>query len=212
MNDLAYRVTELERRLTNLVRVGKVAAADYQAAQVRVQIGPITTAWRPWLTLRAGGDRTWWAPEVGEQVLLFSPAGEPAQGWVLPAGFSDAAPAPAASPDIKREVFADGSEFSFDRSTGTLTVNVTGDVSVVAGGRASLEAGGPIDVTAAEAITVTAGGPVSIEAPAIAMVGTAAGATLTGDFNLIGSLSVEGDVSATGTIIDAGGNTANHTH
>lgn len=204
LDDLLFRLTELERKLTNLVRAGKVAEADYAAARVRVQAGAIITGWLPWLTTRAGGDRTWWAPEVGEQVLMIAPAGELAQAWVLPAGYSDAATAPANSPDITRWVWADGSAVTFDRALGTLSVNVTGDVAVIAGGDASLETGG--------AVSMTAGGPVSIEAPSISMAGTATGASLTGNFALTGTLSVDGSITATGSIIDAGGNTPNHSH
>jgi len=123
LDDLLFRLTELEHKLNNLVRVGQVAEADYDAARVRVQLGPITTGWRPWLTTRAGGDRSWWAPEVGEQVVVFSPAGELAHAWVLPAGFSDAAPAPANSPDILRAVFADGLVVEHDRAAKRTTLN-----------------------------------------------------------------------------------------
>ncbi|MBE0529536.1 MAG: phage baseplate assembly protein V [Rhodospirillales bacterium] len=109
-------MAELDRRLANVVRIGTVAEADYPAARVRVAIGDNLTGGLPWLTARAGGDRAWWAPEVGEQVMVFSPGGDLAQGVVLPALFSNAAPAPADSPDIRREVYADGLVIEHDRA------------------------------------------------------------------------------------------------
>lgn len=123
LNNLLFRLTEVERKLNNLVRAGTVAEADYAAAKVRVTIGPITTGWLPWLTARAGADRSWWAPEVGEQVVLLAPAGELAQAWVLPAGFSDMAPAPAASADVMRAVFGDGLVIEHDRAARRTTIN-----------------------------------------------------------------------------------------
>jgi len=53
--DLAFRVTELERRLSNLVAVGTVAEVDAAAARVRVRLGALLTDWRPWLAPRAAG-------------------------------------------------------------------------------------------------------------------------------------------------------------
>lgn len=123
MTDLLFRLTELERKLNNLVRAGTVAEADYAAAKVRVTIGPIITGWLPWLTTRAGGDRSWWAPEAGEQVVVLAPAGELAQAWVLPAGFSHLAPAPAASADVLRAVFGDGLVIEHDRAARRTTIN-----------------------------------------------------------------------------------------
>ena len=70
------RIGELERRLSNTIRPGKVLEADYAKARLRVTMGDNTSAWLPWLTSRAGEDRTWHAPEVGEQVIVIAPGGE----------------------------------------------------------------------------------------------------------------------------------------
>jgi len=115
MNDLQYQLAELNRRLANLIRPGKIIEADYPAARVRVQIGDLITAPLPWLTSRAGGDVSWWAPEVGEQVLVLSPSGDLSQGWALPAGFTNQAPAPEVSPDIHKTVYADGFKITHNR-------------------------------------------------------------------------------------------------
>ena len=69
-------MTEAERRLSNLVMLGQVAELDAKKARVRVQAGPILTAWLPFATVRAGLDRTWHAPEPGEQVVLVAPGGD----------------------------------------------------------------------------------------------------------------------------------------
>ena len=76
-------MTEAERRLSNLVMLGQVAELDAARARVRVQAGPILTAWLPFATVRAGADRTWHAPEAGEQVVLVAPGGDLNQAVVV---------------------------------------------------------------------------------------------------------------------------------
>jgi phage baseplate assembly protein V len=116
-------LAELDRRVANLLRIGTIAEADYASARARVKIGDILTGWLPWGTPRAGGDRSWWAPEVGEQVMVFSPGGDLAQGVVGSGLYSIAAPAPAASPEIRREVYADGLVIEHDRTKKLTRIN-----------------------------------------------------------------------------------------
>lgn len=89
--NLAFRVAELERKLANVVRPGRVFEVDTERTRVRVQYDvtlegePAVTGWLPWLTARAGVVLTWSAPSLGEQVLLLAPTGDLAQAFVLPA-------------------------------------------------------------------------------------------------------------------------------
>lgn len=138
MADLEWRVAELERRLANMVRLGVIAEADYQAARVRVRSGDFLSGWLPWLTTRAGNDRTWWAPEIGEQVVIFSPNGEPALGVVLPAIYRTASPAPENDPDVCRVVMGNGMEIEHNRSTGKLTLSIRGDLEIQADGNIAI--------------------------------------------------------------------------
>ncbi len=108
IEDLRQEVAELSRRLANIVIPGRVAAVDPANAMCRFQAGGLTTGWVRWLTTRAGADRDWWCPSVGEQAVLFAPDGEPNQGWVLPAAFSDAHPAPDNDPARHVIAYADG--------------------------------------------------------------------------------------------------------
>ena len=115
MNPQLFELAELNRRMANLFRPGLVAAVDHQRARVRVQSGELLTAWLPWLTQRAGDDRDWWPLEVGEQVLILCPNGDPAQGWVLGSSYTQSRPAPSADPDKRRGTFADGAAYEYDR-------------------------------------------------------------------------------------------------
>jgi phage baseplate assembly protein V len=209
-----FRLAELERRLDNLLRLGTVAAADYSGARVRVQSGELLTGWIPWLTRRAADDIDWWAPEVGEQVLLLSPCGDPAQAVCLPAIYQAARPAPETSPTVRTIRFADGMRISYDRRQSLLAVDCPGTANVSLSGDAVVQVGGAATVSAAGAVAVSSGTRLTLTAPAVnvAAAGGATKGTMTGSFALTGDLSVTGNITATGSVIDAGGNTNHHSH
>lgn len=138
MPDLEFRVSELERRLANLLRHGTVEALDESSARVKVRCGEILTGWLPFYTRRAGEDRSWWAPEPGEQVTVLSPSGEMAQGSVLPALYRDAHPAPADSKDVCRIEFKAGGFAQYDRESGALTVSAEGLVRLIGKGKVEI--------------------------------------------------------------------------
>jgi len=159
MTDLPYRVAELERRLANLLRVGRVEALDAAAARVRVQTGELVTAWLPWVTRRAGPDAEWWAPEAGEQVLLLAPGGDLALGVVLPALYQTAYPAPGSAATLHKTTYADGGFASYDRASGAAELNAVGNVTVTAGGAVALTASdGAAEVTASGTVKLCGGG------------------------------------------------------
>ena len=85
--ELVRRVEDAERRLANIARPGKVIETDFEKGLVKVKVGDLDSQWVPWRT-RAGSQRLWDPPAVGEQVMLFSPSGEPGQGWADWGGFS----------------------------------------------------------------------------------------------------------------------------
>lgn len=88
IRELVRRIEELERRHRNVMREAKVVDTDYEKGLIKVQDGDLRSTWVPWVE-RAGDIRTWTPPAKDEQVILFSPSGEPGQGWVLPGQFSD---------------------------------------------------------------------------------------------------------------------------
>ena len=138
MNTLST-IQELARAIRNLIRSGVVTEVDTVQGLCRVQSGGIQTTWLNWLTTRAGRSRTWWAPSVGEQVLLLAIGGELDTAFVLPGIFSDDNPAPSASADAWQVVFPDGAVIEYEPETGALTVSGIKTA----------------DVTASESITAT---------------------------------------------------------
>ncbi|WP_220152132.1 phage baseplate assembly protein V [Klebsiella michiganensis] len=121
MNTLST-IQELARAIRNLIRSGVVTEVDIVQGLCRVQSGGIQTTWLNWLTTRAGRSRTWWAPSVGEQVLLLAISGELDTAFVLPGIYSDDNPAPSASADAWLVEFPDGAVMSYEPETGALTV------------------------------------------------------------------------------------------
>jgi phage baseplate assembly protein V len=119
-----FDFSELDRRLSNLIRIGEVSEADYEKALVRVSCDDLTTDWLPWLTRRAGGDIDWWAPEVGEQVIVLAPSGLIEAAIVIPALYSDARPEPRNSPEKRFVRFADGATFEYDRAAHKLEIAI----------------------------------------------------------------------------------------
>jgi phage baseplate assembly protein V len=147
-----FEVAELSRRLANLVMLGKVAEVDHGAARVKVKVGDLVTAWRPWLALRAGGDSHWHPPELDEQVVLLSVNGDPAQSVVLVGLYQDTYPAPSTDPNVDVSVYSDGAEISYDRKQHILSAKLPAGASaeLIAPGGVTIEG----DVTIAGSVFV----------------------------------------------------------
>ena len=160
-----FEITELNRRLANLIRLGKVEEIDLAAARVKVRIGELLTAPLPWLTQKAGADKSWWAPEVGEQIVVFSPSGDPAQGVVLGAIFQQAFPPPEASARKLYQEVGNGADIKTPTRTiiGDLmvmgNVTVTGDMEVSGKVSQGGGVGSPNGVVTGECICHFSGSP-----------------------------------------------------
>ncbi|OCQ54501.1 Phage-related baseplate assembly protein [Photorhabdus australis subsp. thailandensis] len=134
------QLTELLRLLRNLIRTGVVTEVDHARGMCRIATSNLKTDWRPWLTMRAGHSRTWWAPSVNEQVLLLSVGGELTTSFVLPAIYSDQFPAPSVSSEAVHIAFPDGAVMVYEPKFGALVVKGVNTASVQAKTSISLEA------------------------------------------------------------------------
>jgi len=135
---MSLEIAEIARRLENIIRLGVVEQADYNTARVRIRSGDMLTGWLPWLTSRASNDRTWWAPEIGEQVIIFCPSGDPAQGIVMHGIYQSNHPANENNPDVMRADFSNGTFVEHNRSTGKLTISAAGDIDIIAAGNVQI--------------------------------------------------------------------------
>ena len=163
-------ITDLTRRLDNLIRIGTIAAVDLQAARCTVKTGGLSVPNLPWGALRAGASSDWDPPTVGEQCILLSPSGEPAQGIALIGLYSQQRPAPSNSANLRRRKYPDGAVIDYDHATHTLTATLP------EGGKAKLVAPGGLHII----------GPITHEGDY----------TQTGSQHVTGTVQVSGDVIA----------------
>lgn len=168
----AFEITELNRRLANLILIGKVVEVNAQGAipLAKVQVGDLKTAWLPMLVQRAGADQSGWLLEADEQVLVLSPSGEIDQGVVLGSLNQNNTPSPAKRSSIHQHNYSDGAVISYDRDAHALN--------------ADLPEGATVTLTAKGGLTFTGD------------------LTLTGSMDMTGDLSVTGNISATSDITD----------
>ena len=128
---MSAEIGDLQRRMANLFRVGKISEVERSTGRVKVQFGEAVTAWLPWMTGRAGAVKDWNPPSIGEQVVVCSPSGELEAGFVMFGSIntSDYA-APTAADNTYRidipaggnfEIRVGGATLSF--SGGKITVN-----------------------------------------------------------------------------------------
>ncbi|WP_323119983.1 phage baseplate assembly protein V [Burkholderia alba] len=135
---MSYSLAELSRRFALMIRVGQVSAvdaADPRAPRCMVAMGSLETDWLPWFSPRAGNDSEFWAPEIGEQAVVFSPFGEQAQGFVLFGIAQDAMPMPETNPERHVRKYKDGALVSYDRAAHAYLI------SVPSGGNITLQVG-----------------------------------------------------------------------
>ena len=228
--DIIKRIAALERQVANIQRIGTVAELDAAHARVRVQIGPLLTDWLPWLTHRAGNDRTWHAPEVGEQVIVFSQGGNLTLGVVMPAIYQAAHPAPASDENIACIEFKDGARIEYDRGShhlkatipGAVTLDASGDVSANIEGKLTAAITGPVSIDTKSNAAINATGEISaqsavsvtITAPVILLNGitTINGPLTQGTGSAGGGATMQGPLEVTNDVTGGGISLKSHKH
>jgi phage baseplate assembly protein V len=199
MNKLQH-ISELARLMRNMIRTGIIVEIDIDAGRCRVQTGGMQTTWLNWLTARAGRSRVWWAPSVGEQVLILAIGGELDTAFVLPSIFSDDHPAPSASPDALHIAFPDGAVIEYEPDSGALTVSGIKTA----------------DVTASESITATvpvvlvkASTRITLDTPEVVCTNK----LITGSLEVQKGGTMKGDITHTGgKFISNGVQADDHAH
>lgn len=124
------RIDELERRVRNQIRAGRVVAISGDGKQIQVRTGKNTTPFISWLAWAMGEVREYRCPSEGEQVLLLNYGGglELSQCWALCGVPSSEFQLPASDPKIHRIQYADGSFIEKNDSSGDLAFHVEGDL------------------------------------------------------------------------------------
>ena len=132
----AQRCSEIERRLANMIRPGKVVEIHEDGQRVQVQSGDNLTPFIHWFATAAGKVSDYRCPSVGEQCVLLNYAGgeEAGQCWALCGVPCEQWPLPSSDPAKQVTNYGNGVERVVDALASKITVTVdtlhgTGDVS-----------------------------------------------------------------------------------
>jgi phage baseplate assembly protein V len=120
ISEQGFVLSEMNRRLLQLIRVGVIKEVDFENAKAKVKIGKNVTGWRPWVAL----SKAWIPPVVGEQVVLLSPNGDFEQGIILPALYHTKSKAPSDNEHEMKIKLSENSYVCFDSDLEKLTVKV----------------------------------------------------------------------------------------
>ncbi|WP_030132021.1 phage baseplate assembly protein V [Pseudomonas sp. QTF5] len=170
---------------------GEVSAIDYPSCRIRVHLDDRDGLQTYWLNVpqhnTQGTKRRPLMPELREQVAVLLDA-DGVGGVYLGGIYSTAEPPPIVDEDTDYVRFSDGTVSTYDRAAGVMTLDCVGALIVKCGRN----------------ITVESGGPVVVKSPSATL--NILQVTLNGD------LQVNGNVNATGVIMDVGGNSNHHHH
>ena len=127
--------TELKRIVRSMIRNGNVCAVDPETMSVKVEFSEkdcLPSPFLPVLCQGAGGNKCYWLPDIGDQVVGLYEANDKnaSRGWVLGTYFTEAHPPQVADAEIRRLDFGDGSFMEFNRSNGSLTIQCTGNIVI----------------------------------------------------------------------------------
>ena len=146
-----YALSDLAKRLSNIIRIGAIFEINVQTAKARVKIGELETDFLPWANSNSGSNNSWNPPEIDEQVIILSPSGDLSQAVILPSLYKNNAS--DSDQNIKSITYQDGSKISFNVSSGTLDLDLKGDVAIKVVGNANIE-GDNINITGSSNITL----------------------------------------------------------
>lgn len=127
-----WSLSELERRLANLVRIGVIDQVDHAARRIRVTAGGMTSAWLPWPAEVGRNFKRWRPLRTGQQVVLAAPSGELAQAVVVGLLYSDSLDSPSTDEHKDLIQFDDGTRIEYDSGTSKLTIDCAGPVELTA--------------------------------------------------------------------------------
>lgn len=196
---------ETRRESAPTLRFGFVTALDEVGCRARVRfpdLDGLESYWLHVLRAKTHKDKHYCLPDVGEHVAcLLDGVGE--EGVVLGAVFGDRDPAQGGGPDVLSIVFGNGDVLRHDRADGSWFLQCAGTVTVEAGGAVMVKAP---SVTLDTPETLCTGN-LTI-AKALSIQGAGGGTSTT----ISGNVPVNGSIDASGSIIDAGGNTNHHSH
>jgi phage baseplate assembly protein V len=145
-------LTELNRQLENLIRIGTIAVVDHATQKLKVKSGELLTNWLDWPAEIGRNYKRWRPLRLNTQVIICCPAGDPAQAMIIGTLYSNDFKPPTTNPDIDVVQFDSGSLIKHDANTGDLTLISANNINLEATNKISLK-GGHIEIESDNNIT-----------------------------------------------------------
>jgi len=134
LKELQERISLLEERLNNLVKVGRVVSVNPKKATARVEFEDRdkTISWEiPVLHNHTHSDKTYWMPRIGELVYVITPSLGDGLGVIIGSSYNSQDPPPESDGNIVKILFEDGTTIQYDKSNHKLYIHSVGDIEIV---------------------------------------------------------------------------------
>ena len=118
-----YRLAELERKLANLITVGKVTEVNTENRTLKLKVGDNQTDWLNWPVKNGQNFTSWCPPRVGQQYIIGNPSGDTANGVIIGEIYSDAITSGQTDAGIDETTFNDGSFIRHNSNTGEMQIH-----------------------------------------------------------------------------------------
>ena len=132
LSGMSLALSDLFRRVHNLIGLGTISEVDHLSVRVRVDINGRSTAWLP-IPAKIGANFIRWRPlRVGTQVLVACPSGDPANAVIIQIIYSDDLPPPSTSGAVDIVLWNDGTRIEYDAAAKMMTVHSASDITLSA--------------------------------------------------------------------------------
>lgn len=159
-------ITDLKRRVANMVMVGKISHVDHKNARYRVKSSNLVSDWIPDTQARAGKTCSYEGRDIGEQVIVVSSSGDLSQGVIVGSIHTDANQA-ADKGNIHRTVYPDGTTLEYDDEQNTYGIHIKSGgkfILTISDGVLIKGDGGKLELTAPEGIKIVSESDLNLKA------------------------------------------------
>ncbi|WP_140918809.1 phage baseplate assembly protein V [Limnobaculum xujianqingii] len=178
---------ELLRLLCNLIRTGIVTEVNPDKYLARVKTGGNDTDWIRWRADRAGDAVTWWAPSVGEQVILLAPEGELSKAFIIGSLYSNELQPPDFNSGTQVTQHPDGARYEYNPESSSMLISGVKNITITSSDSVTVNT---------STATIKASGSITFDTPKVICTNHLSTATL----------SIEQGGTMTGNINHSGGN------
>ena len=125
--EIYYKLNAIEEQVSKMQQTGVVTAIHAEDGLVDVAIEELVLERIPFFTRRAGEDKTYWMPSVGEKGAVLSPSGNLANAMFLPSLNSDINPVPRDAAKWTVREWSDGAVESYDKDAHVYVLEIDAD-------------------------------------------------------------------------------------